>query len=377
MILDCFLPKKYSVMGIDMLGNMHTIIERIPTPAFIINVHESKYDYKTMYANIEARETFACKCLPFVLNNDELHNIIDHLDTVKCWEKVYPCNIKNHVINSTECNECDKKNVFYMVKISINPFDTLNTLSLVILMLNVDEIYSQTKCYEKQSNYLLSIIKHMYPKEFILANDNEDTHLGFKNHSSVVIVFIDIVNFSLFCHSNNPFDVMKSLELLYTRFNEIVKDHLSLFKYDIAGDSYIVVGGISKRDNIGCMVVNSIVDDNVTIANHVQDALSFAEMAIQAAFDMNLTVRVGIHVGPAVSGVICSTTAPKFVICGDTINLACRVQSTCPPGHIQMSEDAFHTLSDDIKTSRGPWVFCKNVEVKGYGKINTVVKSTK
>jgi ubiquitin carboxyl-terminal hydrolase 48 len=58
------------------------------------------------------------------------------------------------------------------------------------------------------------------------------------------------------------------------------------------------------------------------------------------------------------------TRLPKFVICGSTMNLASRMESTCPPGCTQVT-DAVHA------DAPGRWVRVMDVQVKGFGPMNT------
>ena len=44
-------------------------------------------------------------------------------------------------------------------------------------------------------------------------------------------------------------------------------------------------------------------------------------------------VRVGLHTGPVVTGLI-GTKLPKFSVFGDTMNTASRMESTCVPGRV-------------------------------------------
>ncbi len=50
-----------------------------------------------------------------------------------------------------------------------------------------------------------------------------------------------------------------------------------------------------------------------------------------------VVIRIGIHSGDCTSGLV-GTKLPKFSIFGDTMNTASRMESTCQPGLIQVSE---------------------------------------
>ena len=82
---------------------------------------------------------------------------------------------------------------------------------------------------------------------------------------------------------------------------------------------------------------------------------------LSAELKDELTVRVGIHTGPAVAGVI-GTRKLFYDVWGDTVNTASRMESHGTAGKIQVTEDAKRVLGDAFQfESRGA------VEIKGKG----------
>jgi adenylate cyclase len=78
--------------------------------------------------------------------------------------------------------------------------------------------------------------------------------------------------------------------------------------------------------------------------------------------DLPLDVRVGIHVGPVVAGVI-GAKRPAFDCWGQSVNLASRLESAADPGSILLSEQAWHMLRDTY-----PDMTPQAVDLKGIGR---------
>ena len=78
-----------------------------------------------------------------------------------------------------------------------------------------------------------------------------------------------------------------------------------------------------------------------------------------------LQVRIGIHTGPCMTGVI-GSKMPKFSIFGDTMNTASRMESTCVPGRMQVSGSTW-----ELVKHLDNWEATGGIPVKGKGIMET------
>ena len=123
---------------------------------------------------------------------------------------------------------------------------------------------------------------------------------------NVSVMFADIVEFTRYADAVNPVELVSKLNDIFQLFDQLANRH-GLEKIKTIGDAYMVVGGLPEPDpNHARAIANMALDMQQTIAT------------IRKADGQPFALRIGIHTGSVVAGVIGST---KFAydLWGDTV----------------------------------------------------------
>jgi len=201
---------------------------------------------------------------------------------------------------------------------------------------------------EKSERLLLNILPVSIAQRL-----KEDDSIIADHFDSATVMFSDIVGFTALSEKVTPTELVGHLNRIFSAFDDLADKH-GLEKIKTIGDAYMVAGGFpQKRDGH----TNDVSAMALDMLEAVAECTCGTEEAVR--------VRIGIHTGPAVAGVI---GIKKFAydVWGDTVNTASRMESSGLPGRIQISEQAAARLDDDfVVEERG------TVEVKGKGCMKT------
>ncbi|HKB42724.1 MAG TPA: adenylate/guanylate cyclase domain-containing protein [Gemmataceae bacterium] len=165
-----------------------------------------------------------------------------------------------------------------------------------------------------------------------------------RRFDGVAVLFCDIVGFTPFCDGNAPEHVVAHLQSLIEGWEEAAQRN-DVQKIKTIGDAFMAAGGLLEQSGnpvLACL------------------RCGLEMIAVTRALGVGWDLRVGVHVGPVVAGVI-GRRQYLFDLWGDTVNTAARMESHGTPGHVTLSGDAWDRVAD---VARGEWHI---VEVKGKG----------
>jgi class 3 adenylate cyclase len=201
---------------------------------------------------------------------------------------------------------------------------------------------------ERNESLLLSILPRA-----VVDRINDGAGMVADHIPEATIVFADIVNFTPFSGRMTPTEVVGVLNRIFSAFDRLV-DQYGAEKIKTIGDGYMVAVGIPEP----CA-------DHAEIAARLSLTMLNAFAEIRGEMDAPIQLRVGIHTGPAIAGVI-GERKFAYDIWGTTVNIASRMESHGAPDRVHVSKTVAERLAGQFKlVPRGA------VEVKGAGLMET------
>lgn len=169
----------------------------------------------------------------------------------------------------------------------------------------------------------------------------------------VTVLFADIVGFTPLSARKTPQELVAMLNRIFSEFDSLAETH-GLEKIKTIGDAYMAVAGLPD-----CRA-----DHAHTAARMAQGMLAAIER-VSVEIGEPLAVRIGLHSGPVVAGVI-GRKKFSYDLWGDTVNTASRMESHGIAGMIQCTATTEKLLREHFPLSaRGL------VHVDGKGAIHT------
>jgi class 3 adenylate cyclase len=188
-----------------------------------------------------------------------------------------------------------------------------------------------------------SIAERLKSSEAAIADHSEE----------VTVLFADIVGFTPLSARKTPQALVQMLDRIFSEFDALAEAH-GLEKIKTIGDAYMAAAGLPERRA-----------DHAPAAARMAQGMLQAVARIAAETGEALALRIGLHSGPVVAGVI-GTKKFSYDMWGDTVNTASRMESHGVPGAVHCSEATAALLQDGFALKpRGA------VPIAGKGEMHT------
>ncbi|MBL7473638.1 adenylate/guanylate cyclase domain-containing protein [Robertkochia sediminum] len=229
-----------------------------------------------------------------------------------------------------------------------------------LLMILVLGLFNRYKFIKKANRIIQeekgrsdSLLLNILPEE-TAQELKENGKVKAKRFESVTVMFTDFKGFTKTSENMTPEELVKSVDHFFSKFDEIIEQY-GLEKIKTIGDAYMCAGGLPFP----------VSDHPQKVILAAIDILKFVDAVRQDSTDgiPGFEVRIGIHTGPVVAGVV-GTKKFAYDIWGDTVNVASRMESSSEAGKINISEVTYALVKEDFSC-----VYRGEVEVKNKGTL--------
>ncbi|ACY14448.1 adenylate/guanylate cyclase domain-containing protein [Haliangium ochraceum] len=197
-----------------------------------------------------------------------------------------------------------------------------------------------------------SLLRNILPEAIAerLMDEGETVADGF---DAVTVMFADVVGFTRLAALRPPIEIVELLHNIVSRF-DVLSERYEVEKIKTIGDAYMVAAGLPRPR----------ADHAEAVAEMALEMLEVVA-AVSEQTSTPLSIRIGMHTGPVVAGVI-GTKKFSYDVWGDTVNVASRMEASSVPGRIQLTDETRHLLMERYEfEERGP------IAVKGKGLVRT------
>jgi class 3 adenylate cyclase len=187
---------------------------------------------------------------------------------------------------------------------------------------------------EKQKLNSETLLRNIMPAEIAVRLRNGESNIA-DHYDDATVLFADIVGFGKITARMRAYEVIDCLNCLFSEFDRLAEAY-GVEKIKTSGDNYMAVAGIPTPS-----------------ANHAQTGTELALAMIEAAARLHLrlpepfSIRVGLHSGPVMAGVI-GTRKFTYDVWGDTVNIAARMEAASQPNRVLTSASTAKVLGNDF-----------------------------
>jgi class 3 adenylate cyclase len=188
---------------------------------------------------------------------------------------------------------------------------------------------------EEEKRHSENLLRNVLPSEIATRLRNGGSTIA-DHFDEATVIFADVVGFGKITARMKPFEIVGCLNQLFSEFDKLAED-VGVEKIKTMGDNYMAVAGVPTPRSGHARVAVRLALDMVAAAERISSRLP-------APFP----IRVGLHSGPVMAGVI-GTHRFAYDVWGDTVNIASRIEGASQAGRVLISTKTASALGAEFQ----------------------------
>jgi class 3 adenylate cyclase len=198
----------------------------------------------------------------------------------------------------------------------------------------IRQVEEATEEIRNQKEISDSLLLNILPVS-VATELKEKTYYTPRYQSNASVLFTDFQNFTQFSQFVSHEELVEMLHDCFSQFDIISKKY-NLEKIKTIGDSFMAVGGLPIENEMHAY-------ETVMAGIEMVEYIEVFKNTLLSKVGRSLELRVGIHSGPVIAGVV-GITKFQYDVWGDTVNTASRIESASEPGKVNISETTYQLI---------------------------------
>ena len=187
---------------------------------------------------------------------------------------------------------------------------------------------------EQAKRHSESLLRNILPAEIAGRLRNGESNIA-DHFDDATVIFADVVGFGKITARMKAYEIVGCLNHLFSEFDRLAED-VGVEKIKTIGDNYMAVAGVPTPRSGHARTAAKLALDMVVAAGRLQSRLP-----------VPFSIRVGLHSGPVMAGVI-GTRKFAYDVWGDTVNIAARMEAASQPNRVLVSAATAKALDRDF-----------------------------
>src|SRR5712671_2581637 len=186
---------------------------------------------------------------------------------------------------------------------------------------------------ESEKRHSENLLRNILPTEIVTRLRNGESNIA-DHFDDATVIFADVVGFGKITARMKAFEIVACLNQVFSEFDKLAEE-AGIEKIKTIGDNYMAVCGLpTPRPNHARLAVKFALD------------MVAATARLRSRLPVPFTIRVGLHSGPVMAGVI-GTRKFAYDVWGDTVNIAARMEAASQPNRMLVSAATAKHLGSD------------------------------